>query len=451
MRNTFAACLLVFVLATTCPSDDGSSSLRLKSMQQRLERRQAIVNGWGSEARQQIFFSVAIGMLGLVVGLLQASRKPWAKGLTVGVGFCVSAITLFTNKIYTADYRTLQKSVIEATPIIEDLQAILLTFEPTQSVENQKATEVEFVTKCGKIDLIVQRLQDLGTPSSDSANKSARMFQLEIVYAQPQQAQQTTTASQPSWTYKNVQTDGKSTFFVGVFESRSLSAAKGASLDVAAHVAAHWIRGDAQVDEKSEVSPQLVELAKHTVDVDDTWFSYDRTSGLYRYFTRLRMSNDVQGIGLSGKVSDEVKATLPLSIKLSNDSATRVADTGLMLLVKHMGVIPLSADLYVLSGAANPGQGIEPYSGDRVAADRYVAKFKSLLGSCDGSHTNDGSYTIWCYHIDSSLIKRSKHKAQHLGVVSSKGYRFDLFAADFDYKARSIEVEVRGVARVLGP
>jgi hypothetical protein len=432
-----AICWLVLVSAIPCLAESASPSTRLKSMQNRLDRRQAIVNEWVVDSRQQIFFSVTVGVLGLAVGLLQASRKPWARGLTIGLGFCVSAITLFTNKVYVADYRTLQKSVAEATPIIEDLQAIMFTFDPTQSPENQRDVEAEFLTKCQRIDRIWQRLQGVETPSSVPANKSAAWFPGGIVYAQ------SATRIPPPWIAGIFETDSTSTFFVGASENKSLSAAKTASKDAAVHKAAHWMRGDAPADQKSELPSQLVDLVAHAVDVADTWYSYDRASGVYRYYTLLRLSNEFRSLDLRDTVSEPAKAELPLSVRLLNDSAVRVSNTGLLLLLKHMGAIPMSTDLYVLSGKPSGGETIDPYSSrDREATDRYVARFKSLLRACDGSHANDGGYTVWCFHVEQRLIRRSRGKAQHLGVVTSNGRNLDLSAVDFDDEYHTIEVEV---------
>jgi hypothetical protein len=71
----------------------------LEGMQERLNRHRKTINNWSSDATQQIAFSIMVGLLGLVVGAVQGTDKKWAKGLTIGLGFTVSAITLFTDRV----------------------------------------------------------------------------------------------------------------------------------------------------------------------------------------------------------------------------------------------------------------------------------------------------------------------------------------------------------------
>jgi hypothetical protein len=105
-----------------------------------------------------------------------------------------------------------------------------------------------------------------------------------------------------------------------------------------------------------------------------------------------------------------------------------------------MGWAPISADLYVLTG----GPLIFPmYSPNRKTGDKNVAKFKSVLQSCDGSHADFSGYTVWCFHVEESKISRKKDKTQPLGEVEADGRSFHLEAVDFSHQTNFVEVYVR--------
>jgi hypothetical protein len=143
------------------------------------------------------------------------------------------------------------------------------------------------------------------------------------------------------------------------------------------------------------------------------------------------------------RTSGTSPATWPLSIHLPNDSAVGVADTGMTLMLKHMGWIASSADLYVISATSNGGDAIHPYTSDRTAADANLALFRPFFKSCDGSKANVNGSDVWCFHVIESEIKRKRGKAQSLGEVTSNGRPFEVLAIDFDYQTSSITVQVR--------
>src|SRR5262245_31862289 len=134
MRKFFVVLVCLFVLATAIPcraDSPGSASPLVTRMQARLDQRQATVNGWASQARWQLGLSIIVGMLGRIIGIVQGANKTWTKSLTVGLGFCISAVTLCTNRIFPADYRTLMRSVQQGQTIIDDLKDMLSDFDST--------------------------------------------------------------------------------------------------------------------------------------------------------------------------------------------------------------------------------------------------------------------------------------------------------------------------------
>jgi hypothetical protein len=109
-----------------------------------------------------------------------------------------------------------------------------------------------------------------------------------------------------------------------------------------------------------------------------------------------------------------------------------------------MGWAPISADLYVLTGKPDGSLIVEPYSRNRKTGDAYVAKFKSVLPSCNGGHASvGGGYTVWCFHVEQTKISVKKGKTQALGEVKADGRIFDVSAVDFSLQDDFIDVQVR--------
>lgn len=81
------ACMLLFWIATPCTADTAPSPIA-QHMQEEHDRCMRIVDGWRSSSYQQIALALAIGIIGLVVGVLQRITKSWTKGMTVALGTC---------------------------------------------------------------------------------------------------------------------------------------------------------------------------------------------------------------------------------------------------------------------------------------------------------------------------------------------------------------------------
>lgn len=270
---------------------DISKGLALKkSLGERLDRHALTVHKWTREAHEEIALSFAIGLLGLLVGLLQGSGWNWAKGLTVGAGFAISAMTLCTNTLFPADYRTLEISASRASSFLDQLNVAVTNFDPSQSSDNQRAAADDFLHKCGQIDLIEQNL--LGKGGSPEESKGAGTLFDTSVYAQGSNAV-------PAW-LKGKSADSAFTYFVGEADDSSLTQAKNESFASAVDQAAHWLRGDEHQQTAPEPTQQLLDLVKRSADVADTWYTYDKSTRVYAYFTLVRITNEFRHLDVKG-------------------------------------------------------------------------------------------------------------------------------------------------------
>jgi hypothetical protein len=191
---------------------------------------------------------------------------------------------------------------------------------------------------------------------------------------------------------------------------------------------------------------------KHAAEVVDTWFAYDRDKGTYRYYTRLRLTNefrksDLKDLppntpGSEAGINPLPELQAPVSVTLQSDTAKPVPQAGLILLLGHVGA---RAELYVLSGESDGSKAIVPYSGDRTAGEPYVAWLKTALHSCNGRSAKIGGYTAWCFllWVDSVAIdEMKKNKAPTFRIVTAAGRSFDLSPVDAD-RRHWLEVRIR--------
>src|ERR1039457_2766484 len=241
MKRVFCACVLL-VFAGTCLSADNTvhspSDARVAHMRQEYDRQVGVVDGWIGKAGQQIALSVAIGVFGLLVGGLQGTTRSWARLLTVSLGLLVSALTLLTKTVYPADSRTLERSGLRARSKLNELFQILENFDPATPMVSQIQVEAAFYTKSGEIDEIGQEILGIDAAPRRSQEKSSNsLLGITTVYAPP----------------KN----------------------KGSALP-----------------------ETLLTIVKKSSAATDTWFTYDKATNLYHYFTRLRMTNELRWLDL---------------------------------------------------------------------------------------------------------------------------------------------------------
>jgi len=106
------------------------------------------------------------------------------------------------------------------------------------------------------------------------------------------------------------------------------------------------------------------------------------------------------GIGLTGQIKSTSQAGLD-AIHLPSESAVRLEGTDLTLVLKHMGFGPGSADLYVINRRLPDVGPIDPFLRSKSHSEQFVAKLKSILGSCRGSMIQVGtSGTLYCFHVE---------------------------------------------------
>jgi hypothetical protein len=122
------------------------------------------------------------------------------------------------------------------------------------------------------------------------------------------------------------------------------------------------------------------------------------------------------------------------TLVIKEDSAVRLEDKGITLLLKHMGGAPAHSELFVLAGRGSPE--LRPFESDRAKADAYIFRGpnkKRALPSCDGASTAaliDG-YQVWCLNVDNYKVDKKKHKIFSLPPVTVNGQNLLFSVPDY--------------------
>jgi hypothetical protein len=254
----------------------------------------ATVAAWQRESRILIGLTLLVGILGLASGALQGSGKGWAKAATVGVGLAVSAITLTTNTVFSADYRTLSKHAVEGHKIIENAQLSIRTLDPTSP--GLRAAAVDIMNTLHQVD-------DLAT---EAPTQNASLGLVRNLYAQ-ESAQQPV----PEWVSHPPSADKTHLFFLGVGEASTVAEAAAKSFTDGRERATKYLTQAVHAAPAQGVAPSdtaLIGYAKTVVEKEATFFSYDRGKRLYRYFTLVRLDKSSAQVGVINML---VKGSLP--------------------------------------------------------------------------------------------------------------------------------------------
>ena len=83
---------------------------------------------WRSDATWGMYAAVAVGILGITIGVLQTSRHKACKLATVGLGTTISVITLPEKEVLVTDYKTYRRAVDTAEPFVQAMSGALVDY-----------------------------------------------------------------------------------------------------------------------------------------------------------------------------------------------------------------------------------------------------------------------------------------------------------------------------------
>jgi hypothetical protein len=409
-------------------------SKNIEVMRDSLADRQEIVNDWKRDRQQEIYLALAVGGLGLVISACQTSEHPKRRFITLGLGVIVSFLTLCTNTFYQADFHSLGRAISSAKTQLETMKNDLKLCDPNMEIDQFKPLQTDFIAAGKRFDDIERDTVGTGSESNDKTPVQPEKTLLEkmspvtVVYAQ---SSAQADKEQPTWIYSRPTRDSLGMYFIGRSNDPSLEKAKTDSYINATRQAIKTYELTTHQAISSSRADQLQELLKQFGDVTDTWV--ERSGTNYTYYTRLRVSNRIFDVDLNPASQDaSASSASPSQTKviIDNDSAVKVPNTDVLLLLQHLKEQQKSSYLYAISPGPRSSGAFQPYVSNADMAQRNVSLLRSVINDCDKSQHSVQGYSVQCFHIRRDDVANGKTK--DLGrVTTSPSGSYQLQATGF--------------------
>lgn len=278
-----AAVAVLLVGPVIAQQDGGGGAERLRAL---LDKRVDKISDWRDEARHVLLLTLAVGMLGIAAGAIQAFTGRWVKLTTVAVGLIISGLTLVQSEVYRVDRQSLQRAAVRAERIIEDIELVLPQAPDVENTESWPEFAGLITRDLDRIDEIEDQLKgfDLEGPESRAAFHLPDLVRTAEAVEPP---------GAPEWVTETPHSE-HSFLFVGVGVDPSLGRAREMSNDDAMEQAVAYFavvadrgRGSSGVD-ADELSRRIVASAK----VESTYYAFDRGSSGWQFYTLLRIARE---------------------------------------------------------------------------------------------------------------------------------------------------------------
>jgi hypothetical protein len=245
------------------------------------------VASWRSEERIEIAFVIAVIVFGVIISTLQGLNSRWTKTTTLVLGVATAIITSVNSRVFTADDRTLRRAAFEGDAVIRQLWVMADTMNDEHlSQQDRLSLKGDYLKKLLEFQAIGEKLNGTATKNAASEKVEETFGVFARVYAQSNMVV-------PAWA-QNPPSDNISLYYVGKGYDPSLTNAKQYALDDAFHNAVLALRQ--QAPDASDAA--LLALIKASAVVQDSSFAYHQKAGNYSCYTLLRLSKEVQSIGV---------------------------------------------------------------------------------------------------------------------------------------------------------
>jgi hypothetical protein len=392
-------------------------------MNTRLSHREHKIKSWQERQVVEIGFAIVTGLLGLAIGLNQRNNPQGRGWLVPAMGFTVSALTLISPIIFTADSRTIGRARERAEPILEKLHDLSSTYAvPGQKDENKALIQADFLKSCGDFDKI--SLELLGEPPANQQEPNKAeildpLFSESTVHAQ---SSSLPNKSVPDWISTNTSKDPSGTFFVGTSDGKSLSEAQTSSLDDAMKKASLSLSGN-----DSSKAAALLPILSRIATVTNTSLSYDETSGTYTYYVRIHVNNDIRSIPLGVSPANPPLNTVNEGHTTACIPALNIVERTYVPIKDH----PFQGNIYVYVGDLHHSE-----KGDKIS-NLYVVV---------------GSHALAYPENAKGSIRLKQRDFENLHIANSAKLSFYKAGAsvDFEYAGAKYYLTVTAIHHPLG-
>ncbi len=251
-------------------------------MQGILAELTTMINGWRSEARLIIGLTVAIAIFGAIAAIPQSSAGQWYKRAALYAGTAVTALTVISTTVFDIDHRMLNRMVNEACCKLSDIRFYSVSYAEADSADKEVIIE--------EIRQLVREVYDIEARRYKQV--AARPGLVPLAYA----GASAYANDMPAWVTSPPE-DKRNVYFVGIGDGTSLSDAKEGSYANAIEQAAEYLAIQFEPTGRSPgVSVDLKALTRYlteSTEVARTHCALDRTKGLWRHYTLLRLGKHV--------------------------------------------------------------------------------------------------------------------------------------------------------------
>lgn len=337
--------IAVFLIPESVHAQVPATNAVTSEIEQPIRGCEQQVASWLREAHIEIAFIVAVIVFGVVISTLQGSKTGWAKRVTVLLAVGTAILTGINSRVFTADDRTLRRAAFEGNAIIGQMWILVdsMNREPL-TPQDRQVVAGKYLQKLLEFKSIGEQLNGAITKLGGQTESTERDFgALPRVYAHSSKPEVVPlTKSLPNWV-QEPPTDNVSLYFVGRSNAKSLSDAKQKSVDAALNNA--LVRLKPQASKAADAD--LLALIKASAIVQDSAFAYDAITGQYTYYTLLRLSKEIQSVGVLSLLSVSTAQAMPVRFQKTGwqpADLTSNPSSGMFVLDTAGGVSRLVSD-----------------------------------------------------------------------------------------------------------
>jgi nucleotide-binding universal stress UspA family protein len=219
-HRVYLCLLLLLSIAFVAGAAWGADPDLRQALEDRLAQSQHDVDGWRKSASWELTATILIAITGLVIAVIQTSKKSWIKGMTAILGFISGALVVVNQQYFDADHRAYRSLAKQGQQQINDFRMQLIQFSGPLSKEDFKDLSSQLKkleTDLGDAERAIFGKNPV-PPVKGSTN--APSFSL-ITSAYASEG----TNGMPDWA-KTVPTDRGNIYFVGIANDKTAAGAR---------------------------------------------------------------------------------------------------------------------------------------------------------------------------------------------------------------------------------
>jgi hypothetical protein len=242
------------------------------------------IGEWGRAGSLELTATIGVGIIGLVVAGLQATKVTWARIVTAGLGLLSGTLVIVNQNCFDADHRAYRSIARQAHQLVRDFKRELGGYPSPLTNDDFKDIHSQMI-KLGKDVADLQRaiFDKNTTPPANVSNGTFAPSLISSAYALE------APSNMPDWA-KTLPSDADNIYFVGVASDSTAGAAR----EAAAHQAKHAMGSSLEIALATYSTQIPAEDVSHLVreisDAGETISTFVApVSGTYRGYALVRV------------------------------------------------------------------------------------------------------------------------------------------------------------------